>query len=102
MYAYEISVGLFSAPSWWMIGSRSMVYPEKVPERTWTEQVRQDISKFCDKAFVLSIRFEVQLLMDSHFLRKLSDVCNAFDYLNEYVPNLIQVVKKRRRTHGGI
>ena len=79
-----------------------MVYPENVPERTWTEQVRQDISKFCDKAFVLSIRFEVQLLMDSHFLRKLPDVCNAFDYLNEYVPNLIQVVNKRRRTHGDI
>ena len=79
-----------------------MVYPEKVPERTWTEQVRQDISKFCDKAFVLSIRFEVQLLMDSHFLRKLAHVCNWFDYLNYYVPDLIQAVKKRRRTHGDI
>ena len=102
MYSYEISGGLFSAPAWWMIGSRSTVYPEKVPERSWTEQTRQDISEFCDKAFVLGISFEVSLLMDSYFLRKLSHVCNAFDELNEYVPGLVQSVKKRRRLYGDI
>ena len=79
-----------------------MVYPENVPERPWTEKIRQDISKFCDKAFVLGIRFEVQLLMDSRFLRALSGVGTAFDEVNEYVPGLVQAVKKRRRLYGDI